>query len=128
MKDVVVNIMKTLAVIDHANLTESELLDLGVSVEDFDPNDEEPSDPKTPWLFRPISKEDIKSWKVSASEAKQVSHRLNPPDLDLARQYQPDWDVTRATQQVLTFITAQFEYRRKSKTSLRDAFGWNYIK
>jgi hypothetical protein len=57
IKDVVVNILNTLEVIDHANLTESEILDLGVSAEGFDPNNE---DPETPWLFMPISKEDIK--------------------------------------------------------------------
>ncbi|KAJ5859933.1 hypothetical protein N7534_005210 [Penicillium rubens] len=57
IKDVVVNILNTLEVIDHANLTESEILDLGVSAEGFDPNNE---DPETSWLFMPISKEDIK--------------------------------------------------------------------
>ncbi|KAJ5243604.1 hypothetical protein N7489_003700, partial [Penicillium chrysogenum] len=57
IKDVVVNILNTLEVIDHANLTESEILDLGVSAEGFDPSNE---DPETPWLFMPISKEDIK--------------------------------------------------------------------
>ena len=127
LKDVVVNILNTLEVIDHANLTKSEILDLGVSAKGFDPNDEDSSGPETPWLFMPISKEDIQPWKISASEANSVKARLNIPDLDLARQYRPDWDVTRATQQVLRFITAQFNFRRKSKTRLRDTFGWSDI-
>ncbi|KAJ9480709.1 hypothetical protein VN97_g12825 [Penicillium thymicola] len=127
IKDVVVNILNTLKVVDHANLTKSEILDLGVSVKGFDPNDEDSWGPKTPWFFMPISKEDIKPWKISASEANSLKASLNMPNLDLEKQLRPDWDATRATQQVLLFITAQFNHRSKSKTRLSDTFGWSYI-
>ncbi|KAJ5942045.1 hypothetical protein N7516_002213 [Penicillium verrucosum] len=75
IKDVVVNILNTLEVIDHAYLTKSEILDLGVSAKGFDQNDEDSWGPETPWLFMPVSKEDI------------------------IPQLRPNWDATRATQQ-----------------------------
>ncbi|KAJ5859927.1 hypothetical protein N7534_005204 [Penicillium rubens] len=132
IKDVVVNILHTLKSIDHAHLTKSEIQRLGVSVDIFDPNDEDSSDedsldPETQWLFKPISKEDIKPWKISPSEAKAVQSSLDIPELVRASQHRPDWDVTGATQEVLHFITTQFDFRRKSKTPLRDTFGWNDI-
>ncbi|OQE84129.1 hypothetical protein PENNAL_c0029G06013 [Penicillium nalgiovense] len=99
IQDIIANILNTLEVIDRANLTKSEILRLGVPFEAFDPNDEDSLDPETPWLFKPIPKEDIKPWKISASKAESV----------------------------LRFITAQFNFRRKSKTRLRDTFGWNDI-
>lgn len=132
IQDVVVNILHTLKSIDHAHLTKSEIQRLGVSVDIFDPNDEDSSsedylDPETQWLFKPMSKEDIKPWKISPSEAKAVQSSLDIPDLVRTSQHRPNWDVTGATQEVLDFITAQFNFRRKSKTRLRDTFGWNNI-
>ncbi|KAJ5534509.1 hypothetical protein N7527_000763, partial [Penicillium freii] len=132
IKDVVVNILHTLKSIDHAHLTRSEIQRLGVSVDIFDPNDVDSSDkhflnPETQWLFKPISKEDIKPWKISPSEAKAVQSSLDIPDLVRASQHRPDWVVKSATREVLDFITAQFNFRRKSKTRLRDTFGWNRI-
>jgi hypothetical protein len=131
IKDVVVNILHAMKSINHAHLTKSEIQCLGVSVDIFDPNGEDSSedslDPETQWLFKPTSKEDIKPWKTSPSEAKAVQSSLDIPDLVRTSQYRPDWDVAGATQEVLDFITAQFDSRRKSKTRLRDIFGWNDI-
>ncbi|KAJ6190044.1 hypothetical protein N7519_000065 [Penicillium mononematosum] len=132
IKDVVVSILHTLKSIDHAHLTKSEIQRLGVSVDIFALNDEDSSDkdsldPETQWLFKPISKEDIKTWKISPSEAKAVQSSLEIPDLVHVSQHRPDWDVTGATQEVPDFITAQFDFRRKSKTRLRDTFGWSDI-
>lgn len=82
---------------------------------------------ETQWLFKPISKKDIKQWKISAFEAKVVQSSLSIPDFVPASQHQPKWDVTIATQEVLYFVTAQFDFRSKSKTRLRETFGWSDI-
>lgn len=81
IQDIIANILNTLEVIDRANLTKSEILRLGVPFEAFDPNDEDSLDPETPWLFKPIPKEDIKPWKISASKAESVKSHLNIPNL-----------------------------------------------
>ena len=64
-------------------------------------------------------------WKISGSEAKELRHCLNIPDLSALSP--PEWNITFATHSVFEFIMANFRYRRQGETSLSDTFGWNYI-
>ncbi|KAJ5206232.1 hypothetical protein N7491_003147, partial [Penicillium cf. griseofulvum] len=108
--------------IDHADLTKSEIQRLGVSVGTFDPNNDDSLGRETQWLSSLFSRR-----RSNTPEAKVVQSSLNIPNLVRALQHRPDWDVTVATQEVLYFITAQFDFCCKSKTHLRNTFGWSDI-
>jgi hypothetical protein len=122
-KDIVVDILHKLEVTSRSSISKQDIMRLGVIVKTFDPNDQDLS--ASECLFKPISKGDIKRWKISAAEAAMVSSHLDIPDL--ASQNRHELNITVATQQVFHFIMTQFSYRRQKKTSLRDTFGWNEI-
>ncbi|KAJ9486023.1 hypothetical protein VN97_g7315 [Penicillium thymicola] len=125
-EDIVVNILHMLEASGRSSFSKLEIARPEVFVKTFGPNDKDFLASEQ-CLFKPISKEDIKPWKISAAEAAVVRNNLDIPDLGPVSQHRPTWNITVATQQVFHFIIAQFRYRRRGKTSLRDTFGWNGI-
>lgn len=125
-EDIVVNILHMLEVSGRSSFSKLDIARLGVFVKTFDPNDKDFLASEQ-CLFKPIFKEDIKLWKISAAEAAVVRNNLDIPELGPVSQHLPTWNITVATQQVFHFIMAQFLFRRRGKTSLRDTFGWNGI-
>ncbi|KAJ5542892.1 hypothetical protein N7535_005314 [Penicillium sp. DV-2018c] len=126
-RDIVRSILRTLDVANRASYSNREIMDLGATVGTFDPDDQDFLGSETQCLFKPISKEDIEPWKISAAEAAVVGHHIEIPDLDLVSRSRAPLNITVATEQVYHFIKTQFNYRRQGKTYLRDTFGWNMI-
>ena len=125
--DIVVALLNILELATCPTFSESDIVCLGVIVKDFLPGDEDFLNSRTKCLFKPISEENLKPWKISASEAAEIQSTLNIPDLHRTLQPRSNWDVSVATGRVFDFIMAQFSFRRQGMTPLRSTFGWNEI-
>ncbi|KAJ5144050.1 uncharacterized protein N7515_002837 [Penicillium bovifimosum] len=110
-RDIVLNILHTVAGATRSNLFTQEIMGLGATVETFEPNDKDFLASQTQCLFEPISEKAIKPWKISATYVAESASS----------------NITIATLQVFNFIRIQFSYRRQGKTYLSKTFGWDRI-
>ncbi|KAJ5799096.1 uncharacterized protein N7518_001164 [Penicillium psychrosexuale] len=132
--DILVTLLDILELATCPTFSESDIVCLGVIVKHFLPGDEDFLNSNTKCLFKPISKENLKPWKISASEAAEIQSKLNIPDLHCTPKPRSNWDISVAhsnisvaTGRVFDFIMAQFRFRRQGETPLKGTFGWNEI-
>ena len=123
-RDIVMNILNMLELAGRATFSKSEIVGLGVSVETFDAN-EDLIDSETEWLFEPMSKKEIKWWKLSADDAAEVQETLDIPNLDVASQA---LNITGTTMAVFLSIETQFALRQRGSTYMARSVGWGPIK
>lgn len=77
--DVVTHTLEEIASYTQSTFTRADLEGLGISVNEFDPLDPDFLDNRKKCLFKPYGKENMKRWKIPASEAayESVHNRLD---------------------------------------------------
>lgn len=132
--DVVTHTLKELASSTQSTFTKADLEGLGISVKEFDPLDPDFLDNRKKCLFKPYDKEDLKRWKIPASEAayESVHNRLNIQDVPLHSRLASEpteAEIMRATRAVMRYLQTHFTFRCEGRTKrlLSDEFGWAEI-
>ncbi|CAI7666336.1 unnamed protein product [Penicillium viridicatum] len=132
--DVITHTLKELASSTQSTFTKADLEGLGISVKQFNPLDPDFLDNRKKCLFKPYDKEDIKRWKIPASEAsyESVHNRLNIQDVPLHSRLASEpteAEIMRATRAVMRYLQTQFTFRCEGRTKrlLSDEFGWAEI-